>query len=96
MRPINVTGRTQNPILSATKAEPPSCYVCIRHCRSDAVDATEENLSLALVAIVGRNRPMVAADDVRAQLEGFYHLQPDEFTVSTYAPEDFMVRFASA
>jgi sarcosine oxidase gamma subunit len=56
----------------------------------------EENLSLALIAIAGRNRPTVTTNNVRAQLEGLYHFQPDEFTVSTYAPEDFMVRFASA
>ncbi|CAD6336108.1 unnamed protein product [Miscanthus lutarioriparius] len=64
--------------------------------RSQEVNSAEAELSLALVAIVGRNRPMVSAADVRALLEGFYHLAPDEFSVSTYPPEDFLVRFRSA
>lgn len=61
--------------------------------RTPEVAAAEEALSFALVGIVGQNRPQVSIANVSAQLQEFYHLDPSEFAVSTYAPKDFLVHF---
>lgn len=64
--------------------------------QSAELDAAEEALSsLALVALVGGNRPPVSPAQVREHLQSFFRLPPEAFTVSRYAPEDFLVRFYS-
>ncbi|CAD6246221.1 unnamed protein product [Miscanthus lutarioriparius] len=65
--------------------------------RSAELNAVESALSsLALVAMVGGNRPPVSPADVRRQLVSFYNLPADAFSVCRYAPEDFLVRFNNA
>ncbi|CAD6209198.1 unnamed protein product [Miscanthus lutarioriparius] len=64
--------------------------------QSAELDAAEEALSsLALVALVGGNRLPVSPAQVREHLQSFFRLPPEAFTVSRYAPEDFLVRFYS-
>ena len=62
--------------------------------RSLALNAAEEALSsLTLVAMVGGTCPPVSSAAVRTQLESFYNISVDAFTVSRYSPEDFLVCF---
>lgn len=64
--------------------------------RTDQINVAEEALSsLALVALVGGNRPPLTPAMVREQLQSFYLIDANVFTVSRQAPEDFLVRFYS-
>lgn len=61
--------------------------------RPAELNATDEALfSLALVTVVGGNRPTVSPAEVWGQLESFYHIAQESFTVSRYAPEDFLLQ----
>ncbi|CAD6266694.1 unnamed protein product [Miscanthus lutarioriparius] len=64
--------------------------------RSVELQAADDALSsLALVALVGGSRPTVTIADVRHQLTLFYRIPDDAFSISCYAPEDFLVKFNS-
>nr|AWA45122.1 UPI0001A88450 related cluster [Saccharum spontaneum] len=59
--------------------------------RTVELSTTEEALSsLALVAM---NSAIGVSGRCSSHLESFYHISSEEFTVSRYAPEDFLVRF---
>lgn len=61
--------------------------------RDEWLNAAEEELSIALVALVGRTRPETTTQEVRDQLITWYAIEEDKFTISRYYPEDFLVRF---
>jgi hypothetical protein len=61
--------------------------------RSAELEAAEEELSHALVAVVGSTRPAVSPAIVRQHLGGYFGITADTFSVRRHALEDFIVSF---
>lgn len=59
----------------------------------ELITAEDALSSLALVALVCGNRPLVSPAEVWDQLQSLFWIPADAFAVSTYSPEDFLVRF---
>lgn len=62
--------------------------------RSAEIQAAEEALSLALVAMVAGTRPPVTPAMVRDHLRTRFDIPDDAMLVQRHAPEDFIVRFS--
>ena len=63
--------------------------------RTPQLQAAEDDLSLALVALVLGNRPFVSPEMVRNHLLQFYGITEDRASVRRTRPDDFIVRFSS-
>jgi len=63
--------------------------------RTAEIQAAEDALSLALVALVGGTRPPVTPAMVREHLRDQFNIEDDAMSVLRHAPEDFIVRFRS-
>ncbi|CAL5091646.1 unnamed protein product [Urochloa decumbens] len=64
--------------------------------RTAEIDMEEARLSSrALVAMVVGTRPLVSPAQLGRFLEEFHVLLPDEFTISRFEPEDFLVEFTT-
>jgi len=61
--------------------------------RSSAIQAAEDDLGNALVAMVGGTRPDVSTAMVYTMLFDRFGIAADEVDVRRHAPEDFVVRF---
>lgn len=61
--------------------------------RTEALDNAELQLSSALVAWVAGTRPEITVKEVKNLLQRFYNVQPDEYSICPYKPEDFLIRF---
>lgn len=61
--------------------------------RSAELQAVEDALSLALVALVGGTRPLVSPAMVRSYLCNHFGITDDDVSVLRHAPQDFIVRF---
>lgn len=62
--------------------------------RTPALQAAEDALSLALVAMVVGTRPLVSTAMMRSHLSEIYGVTEELFSVHRYRPEDFIVRFS--
>jgi len=82
-------GRRRGTGAPSVPCSPASKPFVIPH--SSTIDAAKEVLSLALVALIGGNRPAISPAEVWIEPpRGCYHVPVDSFTVSRYAPEDFI------
>lgn len=70
-----------------------ACHAVGHHPALCRINAAKDALSLALIALIGGNRPAMSPAEVRYHLVSRYHIDAEAFTVSRYAPEDFLVRF---
>lgn len=61
---------------------------------SDELQAVEDALSLALVALIGGTRPSVTTAMVRDHLRTRFNVDDAAMSVMRHAPEDFIVRFS--
>ena len=61
--------------------------------RTEAIQAAEEALDNALVAMVGGTRPDVTTGMVYTSLFNHFDITADEVDVRRHAPEDFVARF---
>lgn len=61
--------------------------------RSAELEAAEEVLSRAFIAVVGGTRPMVTVAMVHQQLSAHYGIADESFSVRWHMPEDFIVLF---
>lgn len=62
--------------------------------RSPELEAAEQDLRFALVAVVTGTRPFVSPDMVRAHLSTYFGIQEGSASVMRHEPVDFIVRFA--
>ena len=72
----------------------PAVELVIVPCTTE-IQAAEDALSLALVALVGGTRPPVTPAMVREHLRDQFNIEDDVMSVLWHAPEDFIVRFRS-
>ncbi|CAL4993538.1 unnamed protein product [Urochloa decumbens] len=73
----------------------PAKEICVVP-RSSEIDAAEARLSTcALLGIIVGTRPSVHPVQLGRYLEEFHALLPEDYSVSRYHPEDFLVEFAS-
>ena len=62
--------------------------------RSAEIQAAEDALSLALVAMIGGTKPSVTPAMVREHLGSRFLIDDADMSVLRHAPEDFIVRFS--
>lgn len=68
---------------------PDYCFVQ----RSEQLDQAEQDLSLALVAVVGGTRPVVEVAQVRWLFRQYFQIE--EVDICIFQPEDFLIQFRS-
>lgn len=62
--------------------------------RSPEVDAAEEDLQRAILAVVAGTNASVSTADIAEALCSIYDISPEEFSVHGHMPENFLIFFA--
>lgn len=81
------------PAVGGELARRPARAVCVLP-RTSEMDAAEEALSRALLAVIVGVRRAVTTEEVAMALEDVYGLTPGTFSVHCHRPEDFLLFFA--